>query len=72
MSEMQCAGVRRDLQSAMCAVSKMQCVPSSLKTYPSQYNDVCVFECFTLQKRGLQFLRCVEDVTVSRVCIVRL
>jgi hypothetical protein len=29
MSEMQCAGVRRDLQSAMCAMSKMQCVPSS-------------------------------------------
>jgi hypothetical protein len=38
MSEMQCAGVRRNLQSAMCAMSKMQCVPSSRKTYPCQYN----------------------------------
>jgi hypothetical protein len=37
MSEMQCAGVRRDLQSAMCAMIKMQCVPSSRKTYPCQY-----------------------------------
>jgi hypothetical protein len=41
---MQCAGVRRDLQSVMCAMSKMQCagvrpwdaVPSSRKTYPCQ------------------------------------
>jgi hypothetical protein len=46
MSEMQCAGVRRDLQGAMCAMSKMQCagvrpwdaVPSSHKTYPCQYD----------------------------------
>jgi hypothetical protein len=36
MCEMHCAGVRRDLQSAMCAMSKMQCVPSSRKTYPCQ------------------------------------
>jgi hypothetical protein len=33
MSEMQCAGVRRDSQSAM---SKMQCVPFSRKIYPCQ------------------------------------
>jgi hypothetical protein len=36
MSEMQCAGVRRDLQSAMWAMSEMQYVPSSRKTYPCQ------------------------------------
>jgi hypothetical protein len=48
MSEMQCAGVRRDLQSAMCAISKMQCagvrpwdaVPSSCKTYPCQKSKI--------------------------------
>jgi hypothetical protein len=33
---MQCAGVRRDLQRALCAMSKMQCVASSRKTYPCQ------------------------------------
>jgi hypothetical protein len=39
MSEMQCAGVRPyDLQSTMCAMSEMQCVPSSRKTYPCQKN----------------------------------
>jgi hypothetical protein len=37
MSEMQCAGVRPyDLESTMCAMSEMQCVPSSRKTYPCQ------------------------------------
>jgi hypothetical protein len=49
MSEMQCAGVRRDLQSAMCAMSKMQCagvrpwdaVPSSRKIYPCQNIKNC-------------------------------
>jgi hypothetical protein len=42
MSEMQCAGVRRDLQCAMCGMSKMQCVPSSRKTYPCQNKHVTV------------------------------
>jgi hypothetical protein len=37
MSEMQCAGVRRDLQSTMWEMSEMQCVPSLRKTYPCQH-----------------------------------
>jgi hypothetical protein len=57
MSEMQCAGVRRDLHSAMCAMSKKQCaavrpwdaVPSSRKTYPCQKENATK----NFQKSGL-------------------
>jgi hypothetical protein len=50
MSEMQCAGVRPyDLQSTMCAMSEMQCVPSSRKTYPCQKNSRSKNEIFIIQ-----------------------
>jgi hypothetical protein len=85
MSEMHCAGVRRDLQSAMCAMSKMQCVPSSRKTYPCQHFGVSInvwrlegtlwtllvtFCIVIIRCRGTFWLPCITQIWAAKTCSV--
>jgi hypothetical protein len=84
MSEMQCASVRRDLQSAMCAMSKKQCAHFSRKTYPCQnipalflracyatFQSVVGFRQISKHYITVQRTTCITDTVFTNVLQVK-